>query len=59
MGSLFIHAKVRWRFGPIEWLTSTPAYGIDGEVAPSLGGQFIDPFLGDVKPKAKPPETPA
>ncbi len=95
--SFFIHANVRWRFGPLEWLISTPAfhhwhhtndeyrdrnfaavfplidkafgthhlpdylppsYGIDGEVADTLGGQFIDPFLGDVQPKAKPPETP-
>jgi sterol desaturase/sphingolipid hydroxylase (fatty acid hydroxylase superfamily) len=22
----FIHANVRWRFGPLEWLVSTPAF---------------------------------
>jgi sterol desaturase/sphingolipid hydroxylase (fatty acid hydroxylase superfamily) len=22
----FIHANVRWRFGPLEWLISTPAF---------------------------------
>lgn len=90
--SFFIHANVRWRFGPLERLISTPAfhhwhhtndadhrdrnfaavlpildrlfgtrhlpdhlppvYGIDGEVAASLGAQFVDPFIGDVKPRA-------
>lgn len=92
MWSFFIHANVRWRFGPLEWLISTPpfhhwhhtndayrdrnfaavfpaidrlfgthhlpdhlppSYGIDGEVAPSLGGQFVDPFLGDVPPRQR------
>jgi sterol desaturase/sphingolipid hydroxylase (fatty acid hydroxylase superfamily) len=22
----FIHANVKWRFGPLEWLVSTPAF---------------------------------
>ena len=22
----FIHANIRWRFGPLEWLVSTPAF---------------------------------
>jgi sterol desaturase/sphingolipid hydroxylase (fatty acid hydroxylase superfamily) len=22
----FIHANIRWRFGPLEWLISTPAF---------------------------------
>jgi len=22
----FIHANVRWRFGPLEWLIATPAF---------------------------------
>lgn len=24
--SFFVHANVRWRFGPIEWLVATPAF---------------------------------
>jgi len=24
--SFFIHANIRWRFGPLEWLVSTPAF---------------------------------
>ena len=24
--SFFIHANVRWRLGPLEWLISTPAF---------------------------------
>ncbi len=26
MWGFFIHANLRWRFGPLEWLISTPAY---------------------------------
>jgi hypothetical protein len=26
MWGFFIHANLRWRFGPLEWLISTPAF---------------------------------
>ncbi|WP_182075227.1 sterol desaturase family protein [Deefgea sp. CFH1-16] len=25
-GGFFVHANVRWRFGPLEWLLATPAF---------------------------------
>jgi sterol desaturase/sphingolipid hydroxylase (fatty acid hydroxylase superfamily) len=83
----FIHANLRWRLGPLEWLVSSPAfhhwhhtlagpvnrnyapllpwidrmfgtlhgsgrqwpaaYGIDGMMAPSLGGQLLQPLRQD------------
>ena len=80
----FIHANVRWRLGPLEWLVTTPAFhhwhhsrndhinrnyastlpfldrlfgshylprhwpaavGTDTPLAPTLGGQLLDPLL--------------
>ena len=26
LASFFVHANVRWRFGPLEWLVATPAF---------------------------------
>lgn len=86
----FIHANVRWRFGPLEWLLATPAfhhwhhtldqprdrnfasmlpvwdwlfgthhqphgewpaaYGIDDQLADSIAGQLVQPFLPPPRP---------
>jgi sterol desaturase/sphingolipid hydroxylase (fatty acid hydroxylase superfamily) len=88
----FIHANVRWRLGPLEWLVTTPAFhhwhhsrddpinrnyastlpfldrlfgshylprhwpaavGIDTPLAPTLGGQLLDPLLADKRAAAR------
>ncbi len=62
----FIHANVRWRFGPLEWLVSTPAFHhwhhtndgpavINKNYAPML--PWIDWMFGTLYlPKDKQPE---
>jgi sterol desaturase/sphingolipid hydroxylase (fatty acid hydroxylase superfamily) len=63
----FIHANVTWRFGPLEWLISTPAFHhwhhtndgpevINKNYAPML--PWIDKMFGTLYlPKDKQPET--
>lgn len=63
----FIHANVRWRFGPLEWLVATPAFHhwhhtndgpdvINKNYSPML--PFIDHLFGTLYlPKDKQPQS--
>ena len=89
----FIHANLRWRLGPLEWLVATPAfhhwhhtrhehidrnfasmlpvldrifgthhlprewpaeYGTDTAMAPTLGGQLVQPLSRQISPCTAP-----
>ena len=66
MWGFFIHANVTWRFGPLEWLVSTPAFHhwhhtndgpgyINKNYAPML--PWVDKLFGTMYlPKGKHPE---